>query len=134
MVLKAVMKKARQLTSQKAVKNVLLTLFFMLIADVLVAVLGASYLSENIGTFLGKSRTVILSDLLFLEGALILAIGTLVAVARAVLETKLPPRPSTGTTANSEQTREKRINPETLMIIIGAILLGLSVTVGTLFP
>lgn len=116
----------------EAAKNVLLIVFSLLIFDVLVIVLGASYLSENTRTFMDKSRTVILIDLLFLEGAVILAIGTLIAVAKATQKIKPFSKSPTEITVDAEKTPEKRIDPATLMIIIGAILMGLSITVGTL--
>ena len=96
-------------------------------------VLGASYLSENTGAFLGKSRTVILSDLLFLEGAVIFAIGIFIAIARAGHKKKPSSEPTTEITDNAEPTRDKRIRPGILMMIVGAILMGLSMMVGTLF-
>ncbi len=131
-LLKRTITKVRPFELPEAAKNVLLIVSSLSTFDVLVAVLGATYLSENIGTFWGKSRTVILSDLLFLEGAVIFAIGTFIAVAKAAQKIKPFSKPSTETTVNAEQIREKRIHPSILMMIIGAILMGLSITVGTL--
>lgn len=133
MPLKGIIAKLRRLELSEVAKNVILIVFFLLIFDVLVVVLGASYLSENTGTFLGKSRTVILSDLLFIEGAVIFAIGTFIVVAKAAQKTKPLSQPPTEITDNAEKTPEKRINLATLMILIGAILMGLSMMVGTLF-
>jgi len=116
----------------KAVKKVLLIVSFLLIFDVLVAFLGGSYLSQHVGGFLGKSSRVILSDLLFLEGAAILAVGTIIAVAIATQEIKPSSEPATETTDSAEVTYDKRKNPGTLVIIIGAILIGLAITVGAL--
>ena len=131
--LKRIITRLRHLELPEAAKNVLLIVSSLLIFDVLVTVLGASYLSGNIGAFLGKSRTVILSDLLFLEGAVIFAIGIFIAVARALQETKPSSEPTTEITDNAELTRDKRINPSILTMIAGAILMGLSMMVGTLF-
>lgn len=124
----------RRLKLPEATKNVLLIVSSLLIFDVLVTALGAPYFSGNIGAFLGKSGTVILSDLLFLEGAVIFAIGAFIAFATAGHETKLSSEPTTDTTDNAEPTRHKRIDPGILMMIVGAILMGLSMMVGTLFP
>jgi len=118
----------------KPVKNVLLIVSSLLIFDIVVAVLGGSYLSENIGTFLGKSRTVILSDLLFLEGTVIFAIGTFIAVAKALQETKPSHLPDEESTEGGKETREKRIHKGILLMIAGAILTGLSIMVGALLP
>ena len=117
----------------EATKKVFLIVSSLLIFDVLVTVLGGSYLSENIGTFLGKSRIVILSDLLFFEGEVILAIGIFIAVASAWTEMKPSSEPTTEITGNAELTRDKRIGLGILVIIVGAILMGLSIMVGTLF-
>jgi len=130
-LLKKIKAKIRRFELPKAAKKVLSIVLSLLILDALVAVLGAPYLSANTGTFLGKSSTVILSDLLFLEGAVIFAIGTLIVILRSMHE-KLSYKPSTETTDNGEQTREKRMHHSILMMIIGAILMGLSITVGTL--
>lgn len=131
-LLKKIKTKLRRFKLPRAAKKVLLIVLSLLILDALVAVLGAPYLSENIGTFLGKSKTVILSDLLFLEGAVIFAIGTFIAVSRFMQEKEPLYEPSTGTTDNGGQTREKRIGAGILMMIIGAILMALSITIGTL--
>ena len=131
--LKGIITKLRHLELPEAAKNVLLVVSSLLIFDVLVTVLGAPYLSGNTGAFLGKSRIVILSDLLFLEGAVIFAIGIFIAVARAWRETKPSSEPTTEITDNAELTRDKRIRPGILLIIIGTILMGLSMMVGTLF-
>lgn len=126
-------KKARRFELPKAAKNVLLIVLSLLIFDALVAILGAPYLSANITIFLGKSGAAILSDLLFLEGAVIFTIGAFIAVPRFLQEKKPSDEPSTQTTGNERQTREKRIHSSILMIITGAILMGLSITVGAFF-
>jgi len=132
--LKKIKTKVRLRKLPKAAKKALLIVLSLLIFDALVAVLGAPYLSANTRTFLGKSSTVILSDLLFLEGAVIFAIGTFIALLRPKLEREPLQKPSTETTDNAGQTREKRIHLRILMMIIGAILIGLSITIGTLLP
>ena len=78
------------------------------IFDVSVAALSASYLSGTIGAFLVKSSPVILSDLLFLEGTIILTIGMFIAAARAMQETRQMPNQSGGETNNAEMPHEKR--------------------------
>jgi len=131
-LLKGIITKTRNYELRDIAQKVLLIVSSLSIFDVLVAVLGASYLSGNIGTFLGKSGTAILSDFLFLEGVVILAIGILIAVARAWQETTPSSESTTGVADNVEQTPKKRISLGMLMVIIGAILIGLSITVGTL--
>lgn len=123
--------KARRFKLPEAAKNVLLIIASLSIFDVLVAFSGAPYLSRNIVAFLGKSRTVILSDLLFLEGVIIFAAGSFIAVAMAARKTEPPSNSSTDIADDAQQT-PKRINISTLMMIIGAVLIGLSITVGAL--
>lgn len=131
MFLKSIITKARRFASWKTFKNALLILSSLLIFDVFVAVLGSFYISDNTGAFLGKSIKINLSNLLFFEGAVIFAIGTFIAVARAWQET-MPSSEPTQITDSTEQTEDKRIHPSTLMMIGGAVLIGLSILVGTL--
>lgn len=131
-LLKRVIAKLRHLELPETTKNILLIVAFLLAFNALVVVLGASYLSENIAAFLGKSRIVILSDLLFLEGAVILAAGILIAVAAATQKIEPSSEPSAKTTDNADQHPEKLKNLGMLMMIIGAIMIGLSITFGAL--
>ncbi len=133
-LLKKIKTKIRRFELPKAAKNVLLIVVSLLIFDALVAVLGAPYLSKNIGLFLGKSRRVIVSDLLFLEGTVTFAIGTFIAISRSTQEKEPSHKPSTQTTDNEMQTHEKWIPPSKLMMITGAILIGVSIINGTLLP
>jgi len=118
----------------ESAKNILLIISSLLVFDVLVIVLGASYLSQNISAFLSKSSTVILSDLLFLEGVVICAIGIFLVVGEATQKIKTFSKPSTEKIVVEGQTPKKRISPGLLAMIIGALLIGLSITVGSLFP
>lgn len=131
--LKKIKAKVRRFELPKAAKKVLLIVLSLLIFDALVAFLGAPYLSENIGTFLGKSTMVILSDLLFFEGAVVFTVGTFMAVLEFIQEKETLNEPSTETNDNGGRTRGKRIGTGIFVMIIGAILVGLSITVGTLF-
>jgi hypothetical protein len=141
--------KIRQLELPEEARNVFLVVTFLLIIDFLVAVVTASgrgtivtlpydirgtkdYMRPVVTAF-GRGTIVTLSNLLFLEGAIILPIGIFIAVAIAWQKTNPQSETTTETTDNVEQTQEKRLNIGVLMIIIGAILIGLSITVGTLF-
>lgn len=123
--------KVRRLELPEAARKALVIIAFLSICDALVAFSGASYLSRNIGAFLGKSPTVILSDLLFLEGVIVFATGSFIAVATATQKTEPSSNSSTDIADDAEQT-PKRKNTGTLMMITGAVLIGLSITVGTL--
>ena len=132
MVLKSIMARAKRFMLPKTVRKLILVVLFLLIFDALVSFLGASYLSENIGTFIGKSGTVIFSDFLFLEGSITLAIGIFIAVAVEWEKTKPLSEPSKEIDPNTEETPRKWMNIGVLMIVVGAVLIGLSITVGTL--
>jgi len=111
-VLKSIITKLRRFKLQKPLENILLIVFPLLIFDVLVAVLGSFYLSDNAGAFLGKSIKINLSNLLFVEGSVIFAAGTFTLVARVW----------------------RRTRPSILMVIVGVILIVLSIMVATLLP
>ncbi len=130
MSLKNIKTKLEDFDLSRVAENILLIISLILLFDAVVAFLGASYLGSSIGAFLGKSGIIILSDLLFFEGSIIFALGTFVLVAKA-LQKKKPPEPLAEQELYSEKTRRKRLHPGTIMILIGAALLGLSIVVGT---
>jgi len=131
MPLKNIKTKLEDLDLSRAAENILLIISLILIFDAVVAFLGASYLSSRIGAFWGKSGIVVLSDLLFLEGSMIFALGTFVAVVKALQKTK-PPEHLAEQNLYSEKTQRKRLPPGITMILIGTALIGLSIVVGTL--
>jgi len=108
-----------------AAKKIIVVLCSLSVIDVALAVLGGSYLSQT-GTFLGKSSAAILSDLLFLEGSVIFAIGAFLTLG---MPFKLPKE----RTDEEEKPSKKRVHPSIILMIAGAGLIGLSITVGTLF-
>lgn len=119
----------------KEVRNVLLTVGILTLIDVCVALLGGAYLSERIGAFLGKSDLVILSDLLFLEGATIFAFGTFfLGFGIETRKTKPNSNPLPENASETLQPPKKRINTSLLIIFAGAMLMGLAVCVGILAP
>lgn len=130
MSLKPIMAKLKRFKLQKPLTIVLKIVLPLFLLDVLVAALGNFYLGENAGTFLGKSIKVNLSDLLFIEGSVVLAIGTFIEVAKAW--GKPSREASTEATENVKQIH-KRIQVGVLLLLIGAILIGLSIIIGT-FP
>jgi hypothetical protein len=74
--------------------------------------------------------TYTVSDLFFIEGAAVLGIGTLVVSQSASTRMKHPETAKTSTEEkprNQEKDGERRISLGWILIIIGAILLGLSV-------
>lgn len=131
-LLKKISAKVAHLATIKEAKNILLFVLSLLIFDVLVSVLGTPYLSENIALFLDKSRTVILSDLLFFEGTVTFAIGTFIVVLRFMQEQEPSLKPPAQITENEGQTGKKRIHDGIFMMVTGAILMVLSISIGTL--
>jgi len=93
-----------------------------------VAFLGGSILTQNIGA-LSESIPKNLSNLLFLEGTIIFAIGIFIAVIKAWREPESSPAPVEETLDDKEQTREKRMNKGVLLMIVGVILMGLAIIV-----
>lgn len=116
--------------SKKIVLVVLLLLFF----NVLITVFGFSFLHENFYFFADKSAARILSDLLFLEGAIVFTVGAFVASGASIfrIESK------SSLYANSEghikylhESRKKQFKFGIVVMIIGAILIGSSMVIGT---
>jgi len=122
---------ARRFLLSEAAKITFLTVASLFTFDIWVAALGSSYLSENIDTFMGKSRFVILSDLLFIEGSMILAIGIFISVVKA-WPRKQPSPKSTENTKSNGGPIQRSMHLGILVVIAGAILMGLSIIVGTL--
>lgn len=116
----------------RAAEHILLIVALFLISDALVAIIGGSYLSTHVGAFLSASSIVILSDLLFLEGALIFAAGTFMALASSMRRTNPPPEPTSEQESEPEQIEKKPLPPITILILIGIVLIGLSILVGVL--
>jgi len=99
------------------------------IANLIIAVL---LISES-AVFLGarKSKMVVLSDLFFLEGAVVLAVGALTAAGTSLRResfSSLYAKPD-GHRKFLEEQRPKQFFFGILLIIIGAVLIGLSVIV-----
>jgi len=112
--------KTRRLFTPKVLKQVFLAAALFGVADTLISAVGWTYLGRS-------SPALLLSDLLFLEGSLILAIGTFIAVTRSWRE------PQSKTDQSTEES-ENNENPHfsVHMIIVGAMLIALSVVFGTL--
>lgn len=130
--MQAIITEIKRFDLREAIKNVLVIVSVLSIFDISLTVLNAFYLNRNIEAFLGKSNAVILSDLLFIEGTIILTLGIFIAVVRAWQETRPLPSQSGEETSNAETPDKKHLHFSTQMMIIGAVLIGLSITVGTL--
>jgi len=130
MVLLKKMKKWIQLKLPKTVKITLVSALFLLVFDVLLAVFGVTYLAET-DFFFHKSTRVILSDLVFLEGATFFIIGAFILIARTSPDKRSSELRNEQTT-NRKRLHEQLVRPETFMMIVGVGFIGLSIILGTL--
>ena len=91
----------------------------------------AFFTSEN-AFWANKSKTVILSDFLFIEGIIIFSIGALVASGISVLRMErwqsLYASPN-GHVKYLRQERRKQFSFGIVLMIIGAVLTGLSIAI-----
>lgn len=117
------------------VKKIVLIVLLLLIIDIMLAGLGSLFPSERISFFLGKSATHVLCDLLFLEGAIIFVIG--VFLAAGMLELFASSSPSSLFSAprssgeDVTESRQKQFSVGIVLMFVGAILIVLSVAIGT---
>lgn len=119
----------------KSIRKIVLVFLLILISDVLAAGLWTSLLY---GSFFGFSQTRIICNLLFLEGAIIFAIGTFLASGITWLLGVLKyPR---GRYYGKEkidneirQSRKKQLRAGIFTVVLGAMLIGSSVAIGQLF-
>lgn len=119
----------------KVVRNIILVVLLLLTLDVLAIGLLTNILH---GWFFGSSGMTILCDLLFFEGAIIFAIGAFLASGitwflgvsryprgRYYVEEKMG--------NEIRQSSKKQLRTGIFMMILGAMLIGLSVAIGQLF-
>jgi hypothetical protein len=109
----------------------------LLIFDVLLIKLGASYLQQNFEIFSNKSETTLVSDLLFGEGAIILGVGALLAAGTSIISMgkQYPGQyyKEKEMTTDYVKSRPSQMRIGVLLMIIGAFLVGLSILVTVLF-
>lgn len=119
-------------------RKVLLFVVFIMVFNFLAAFWLIPFLDDGIWIFQGKSTPFILSDILFLEGSAMFAIGAFVELGASFRKGKPPKNPSDQ--QGAEQTKEtkasqgeiKVISFGVLLIILGSCFIGLSIAVGTL--
>ena len=130
--------KIRHLRFFQKYQKVVLVVALIFVVNVLLASLFHSHFMELSWIFYGKSPTVVLSDLLFLEGAIVFAIGTLAASMKPwVSRTSRHKRHKSDIEEGLDNDREKLLKNQVdfwmLMIIIGVILIVASIMIGILF-
>jgi len=118
----------------KLTRNIVLVFLLILILDVLAAGLWTSVLH---GCFFCLPQTLITCDLLFLEGAIIFAIGAFLESGIAwPLKVSRHPRgrysAEEKTDNENKKSGKKQLRTGMFMIILGAMLIGSSVTIGQL--
>lgn len=104
------MGKMRRFFSFRLKAKMGLVILSLLLFNLFAVSFGSSFLREKLPFLANKSEKFILSDLLFIEGAVILAIGALAASSASVL-------------------RKKQFAFGIILIIVGATLVGLSIAV-----
>jgi len=120
----------------KVIQNIIFVVLIILIIDVLAVGLLTTFLH---GWFFGSSGTTILCNLLFLEGAIIFAIGAFLASGitwllgvfrypqgRYYVEEKMG--------NDIRHSRKKQLSTGILIMVVGAMLMGSSVAIGELIP
>ena len=118
----------------KLARNIVLVFPLVLILDILAAGLWTSLLH---GCFFCHPQTLIMCDLLFLEGAIIFAIGAFlesgIAWPLKVLRRQRERHSVEEKTDNgNEKSSKKKLRAGMSMIILGAMLIVSSVTIGQL--
>jgi hypothetical protein len=131
------MEKRKMARLPNQIRNIALFVAILLIFDVATTKLWSPYLRQNFPIFSGKSETTILSDLLFGEGAIFLGFGALI-MAGASKTSVLGRYPGQYYKEEKMMTdyvesRPRQISAGVLLIIVGAILMGLAITVSVFF-
>lgn len=133
-----IVKTIKNLIIRKLIKKFFLAVFLILTFDVFATYLLAFFRPEGIWFLSNRTELSILSDLLFLEGAIIFAIGAIVASGMSLWHSGASSNTSDQHCAEEKpaadvgEARKKRIIPWILMIVIGACLMGLSIAIGAL--
>jgi len=115
------------------IRNILLFVAFLLILDFAVVKIWAPHLRQNI--FLKQSDTTMLSNILFGEGAIVLLFGVIFAIggSKASMIPRYPDQYSGQhyKKAADDYIRSRQIEIRTgiLLMITGAILIGLAVAI-----
>lgn len=113
-------------------RKIFWVILLLSVFNVLAISLGVTFLQERIWFFSERPRVYMLSDLLFLEGAVIFAVGTFVVSAVSILRIERSSSlyaDSGGHTKYLRENREKHLHLGIVLISIGATLMGLSIAI-----
>jgi hypothetical protein len=129
--------KLKGLRLPKEVRNIILFVSFFLIFDAVAIKLGAPYLQQNFAILSGKSEITMVSDLLFGEGAIVLGVGALLAAgaSKTSMGRQYPGQyyKEKEMTTDYVKSRPSQMRIGVLLLIVGAILIGLSIAAIVLF-
>jgi len=115
-------------------KKIVLALLFLFFFNIFFAVFSFSFL-QDFWFFASKSIAYILSDLLFFEGAILFAVGAFVASGLSIFKIEKASSLYASPEGHAEylrESRKKQFKFGTVLIAIGAILIGSSIAIGTL--
>jgi hypothetical protein len=119
------------------IRNIALFITVLLIFDAVIIQVWSPYLQKNFAIFSGKSEATMLSDLLFGEGAIILGIGVFATIggSKMSMSRQYPGQyyKEGEMMTDHIKSRPREIRIGILVLIVGAVLLGLSILVGVLF-
>lgn len=128
------MGKMRRFLSSRLEAKMGIVILFLLIFNVIAVSFGISFLREKLPFLANKSEKTILSDLLFIEGAVIIFIGAAVASGASVLRIETPSSIYASPSGHAKYLREERKRQFAfgiILIIIGAASIGLSIAIST---
>ncbi|MEA2089661.1 MAG: hypothetical protein U9O89_02750 [Thermoproteota archaeon] len=127
-------RKLRDFKVPKTVRKIVLVFLCILVFNALVAGLGTPFLCERIWFFSGKSGALVLSDLLFLEGAIIFAVGSFIAGGASILRIETPTSLFASPGGHTEyvvESRKKQIRFGLAVMVLGGTLMVSSVVIGS---
>lgn len=125
------MEKMKRFFSSKLKVKIGVVILFLVLFNVFAVSLGVSFLREKFQFLRNKSVKIVMSDLFFIEGAVIFAVGALVASGTSLrVETfsSLYADPN-GHVRYLRESRKKQFAFGIILIVVGASLIGLSISI-----
>jgi len=126
------MKKIRQIFRYRLAVKVVIVIMFLLLFNSFAVSFGFSFLSQKVPFLMKKSRKTVMSDLMFIEGGLMFTIGVLGLLRASVLRMETRSYLRSRSEEHGEysmRSRKKRFALGTILIVVGASFIGLSIVV-----
>lgn len=123
----------------QSIRKILLFVVLLMVFNFFAVYWLFPFFGADLWFFGGKSKAFMFSDLLFLEGAFVFAVGALIELSASWLLGKPPKNPSNqqglGQTkdAGPSGRRVKHVTFGVLAMVVGACFIGSSIAVGTFF-